>query len=75
MHTAKTKCCSLVHAQETVLMYTFIDCLYDPHRYTGLDSAAQDSMSKGSHLTQEAYCKISNLTSVLDYGAVSTHIG
>jgi len=75
MHTAKTKCFSFVYAQETVLMYTFIKCLYDPHRYTGLDSAAQDSMSKGSHLTQDDYCKMSNLTSVLEYGAVSTHTG
>ena len=36
---------------------------------------AQDSKSKGSHPTQNAYCKNSNLTSVLEYGAVSIHSG
>jgi hypothetical protein len=50
-------------------------CLYDLHRYS-LESAVQGSMLKGSRLTtQDAYCKISNLASVLEYGAVSTHSG
>jgi hypothetical protein len=64
-----------VYVQNTVLMYVFLKRLYDPHRYNDLDLAAHDSMSKGGHLTQGAYCKISNLTSVLEYGAVSTHNG
>lgn len=52
----------LLCMHKKVLMYVFIKCLYELHKYTDLNLAdTRFSVSTRSHLTQDAYCKISNL--------------